>query len=143
MTNITDEQAMALLDAARQAAGSAYAPYSGFPVGASVLTTDGTIVSGCNVENASYGLTVCAERVAVWSAVAQGHRSIEAVAVFSPQATELTPCGACRQVLWEFTGSARDMDVIIATDGGYNRIPLSQLLPRAFGPATLEESNGF
>src|SRR5262245_17989238 len=90
-----------LLVAARGAATRAYAPYSS-PVGAAVLTADGTVVTGCNVENASYGLTVCAERTAVFSAVAAGHRTIVGVAVTAPRVVTITPCGACRQVLNEF-----------------------------------------
>jgi cytidine deaminase len=87
-------QVRTLLDAARAAAAGAYAPYSRFPVGAAVLTDDGAVIAGSNVENASYGLTVCAERVAVWTAVAAGVRTVRAVAVVALKGTGATPCGA-------------------------------------------------
>ena len=123
-----------LMVAAREAAGRAYAPYSGFPVGAAVLTEDGAVYAGCNVENASYGLTVCAERVAVWAAAAAGQRTVRAVAVTAPKLAAVTPCGACRQVLNEF--APRDGDLIVVLDGRHGPEPaaLSALLPRAFGP---------
>src|SRR5512143_376004 len=91
-----------LAQAARLASERAYCPYSRFRVGAAVLTEMGEIVSGCNIENASYGLTVCAERVAVFRAVAQGARTLRAVVVYTPTPTPSAPCGACRQVLYEF-----------------------------------------
>ena len=108
--------------AARHAAGRAYAPYSGFPVGAAVLTAQGKIFSGCNVENASYGLCNCAERTAVFSAVAAGHQRI--------------PCVACRQAIFEFGPASR----VISICDGKERIdmPIGDLLPRAFGPADLK-----
>lgn len=134
---IDDEQVEALLAAARHAAARAYAPYSAFPVGAAVLTADGTIFAGCNIENASYGLTACGERVAVWTAVAAGHRAILAVAVATPATRGATPCGACRQVLNEFAPADADLVVILEGDGGPERIPLSALLPRSFGPRDL------
>ena len=126
-----------LLAAAREATERAYAPYSQFPVGAAALTADGTVVPGCNVENASYGLTVCAERVAVWSAVAAGHRAIVAVAVTAPTAGAVTPCGACRQVLNELKPSDRDLIVVLDAADGPELVPLGDLLPRAFGPRNL------
>ncbi len=129
-----------LLAAARDAAGRAYAPYSRFPVGAAVLTADGSVMTGCNVENASYGLTVCAERVAVASAIAAGHRSIVAIAVTAPRATTVTPCGACRQVLNEFKLPGRDLVVILDGVEGPELVLLSDLLPRAFGPRDLPSS---
>jgi cytidine deaminase len=135
---LADEQVAALLAAAREAAARAYAPYSGFPVGAAALTADGTVVTGCNVENTSYGLTVCAERVATWTAAAQGHRELRAVAVTAPKAPGTTPCGACRQVLTEF--APRDGELIVVLDGaeGPEQVPLSALLPRAFWPRGVE-----
>jgi cytidine deaminase len=91
-----------LAEAARAASARAYCPYSAFPVGAAVLTADGTIASGCNVENASSGLTVCAERNAIARAVAEGAKAIVALAVYTPTPEPVTPCGACRQVIAEF-----------------------------------------
>lgn len=125
-----------LAKAARDAAGRAYAPYSGFPVGAAVLTVRGKIFSGCNVENASYGLCNCAERTAIFSAVAAGHQRITCVAVYTPTDRPTAPCGACRQVIFEFGPGAR----VISLCDGKERIDRSigELLPRAFGPADLK-----
>ena len=130
--------AAGLLAAAREAAGRAYAPYSGFPVGAAVLTADGTVITGCNVENASYGLTVCAERVAVFAAAAAGHRELRAVAVVAPRALGATPCGACRQVLNEFAPREGDLAVVLEGSDGPDLTTLAALLPRSFGPADLD-----
>jgi cytidine deaminase len=126
-----------LVAAARRASEQAYARYSHYPVGAAVLTASGKVYVGCNVENASFGLTVCAERVAAWSAVAAGERQIVAVAVVTPNAA--TPCGACRQVLAEFApaGGIEEMLVIVAGAGATQTLHLSDLLPRAFLPRDL------
>jgi cytidine deaminase len=119
-----------LLDAAFEARKRAYAPYSKFLVGAALLTDDGTIVEGCNVENASYGATNCAERTAIFSAVAAGHRKFSAIAVVGDLDTPITPCGICRQVLSEFgkdivvIGSNLKRDTMVTTVGA--------LLPGAF-----------
>jgi cytidine deaminase len=137
---IPAEIASSLMDAARAAADRAYVPYSRFPVGAAVLTTDGAIVSGCNVENASYPLTVCAERVAVATAVAAGHREIAAVAVSAPKAAGTTPCGGCRQVLNEFKPATSDLIVLLDDDPDVRAIPLGTLLPASFGPRDLERA---
>ena len=139
---VDDARATTLIAAARTAADLAYAPYSGFPVGAAVLTTDGTVVTGCNVENASYGLTVCAERVATWSAAADGHREVAAVAVVAPKARVTKPCGACRQVLNEF--APRDGELVVVLEGanGPEQVMLSELLPRSFGPKDLDRGDG-
>jgi cytidine deaminase len=121
---------------ARQAAAHAYAPYSGFAVGAAVLTASGAIHSSANVENASFGLSNCAERNAIFQAVAQGARAIEALAVFTPTVAATMPCGACRQVLAEFGAGA----IVICSgtdDASERRYTLEQLLPAAFGPASL------
>ena len=124
-----------LATAARRAAACAYAPYSEFSVGAAVLTAKGKVFSGCNVENASYGLCNCAERTAIFSAVAAGHRRITCVAVYTPTGKPTAPCGACRQVIYEFGPGAR----VISLCDGRERIdaPIGDLLPRAFGPADL------
>ena len=120
---------------AREASLRAYAPYSKFPVGAAVLTTDGAICVGANVENASYGLSMCAERNAICHAVAQGARAIRAVAVYTPTAIPTPPCGACRQVIAEF---GTDVLVICNGSGGNEqRHTLADLLPAAFGPRHL------
>lgn len=128
-----------LLAAARQAAAGAYAPYSKFPVGAAVLTGEGTVVTGCNIENASYPLTNCAERVAIGSAVAAGARTIQAVAVYAPRIETVTPCGACRQVINEFKPSGEELWMIFHTSQGPELVPFSEILPRAFGPRDLDE----
>jgi cytidine deaminase len=103
-----------LADAASAAAAHAYCPYSRFPVGAAVLTQEGSIAHGCNVENASFGLTSCAERNAIFRAVADGATSIVAVALYTPTPEPVTPCGACRQVIAEF---GRDAQVRCVCDG--------------------------
>jgi cytidine deaminase, homotetrameric len=121
--------------AARKAARAAYAPYSRFPVGAALLMRSGKTFTGCNVENASYGLCNCAERTALFTAVAAGERELAAVAVYTPTATASSPCGACRQVLNEFGPDALVISVCDTAD----RIeaPLASLLPSAFGPRNL------
>jgi cytidine deaminase len=133
-----DEPARAeLIAAARQAAGQAYCPYSRFRVGAAVLTDRGEIFSGCNVENASYGLTICAERNAIFQAVARSQAPvvIRAVVVFTPTDLPTAPCGACRQVINEFGPEAH---VLSVCDGeAVIENLLSELLPGAFGPANL------
>jgi len=121
-----------LFEAAIEARCNAYAPYSHFPVGAALRTASGHIYAGCNVENASLGLTVCAERVAIWKAVSEGERAFQALAVVSKSGA--TPCGACRQVMGEFV---EDMPVLVAdpTGGGW-AIRLKTLLPHPFRHAT-------
>ena len=127
-----------LVVAAREASVWAYCPYSRFPVGAAVLTEGGVIVAGCNVENASYGLTICAERNAVFRAVADGATAIRAVVVFTPTPEPTAPCGACRQVLNEFGPEA---EVFCVCEGPrIIRATVASLLPRAFGPQNLESS---
>jgi cytidine deaminase len=120
----------ALVDAARRARTNAVATFSGFKVGAALETADGTIVTGCNVENATYGLTICAERVAMFKALSDGHRAFLRVAVVADTAEPTPPCGACRQILWEFGG---DLEVVLANlteDTGIHR--LKDLLPLPF-----------
>jgi cytidine deaminase len=127
-----------LLDRARDVASRAYVPYSNFPVGAAALTADGSIFAGANVENASYGLTICGERSAVTAVVSAGHRDIVAIAVSAPRVPMTTPCGACRQVLNEFRPVDDDMIVILDDRASGRAIPLGDLLPKAFGPRNLE-----
>jgi cytidine deaminase len=130
-------QAKTLMDYARAAAATAYAPYSNFRVGAAVMTDSGAIFAGGNVENASYPLGCCAERTATYAAVNAGHRVITAVAVTSPNVVTVAPCGGCRQVLNEFKPADSDMTVIL--DGlELSMVPLAELLPRAFGPRDLD-----
>lgn len=136
------EERRALLNLARQAAQHAYAPYSHFPVGAALRTADGTLFTGCNVENASYPLTNCAERSAIFAAVSAGHRDIVAIAVSAPRSAETAPCGACRQVLNEFRPEGGDMTVLL--DDGADGIvtSIAALLPLAFGPRNLAAARG-
>lgn len=125
----------ALEQTAQRAAQHAYAPYSKFSVGAAVLAADGTQYSGCNVENASFGLTNCAERTAVFKAVSAGQRRLTCVAIYTPTPEPTAPCGACRQVLHEF---GADMKVVSICDGdGRLETTLSALLPHSFGPESL------
>lgn len=137
---LPDELTARLLAAARTAAARAYVPYSRFPVGAAVLTGDGAIVSGCNIENASYGLTICAERVAIFQAIAAGHTELRAIAVAAPRALGTTPCGACRQVINEFK-AAPDLPVILEGATGPEIVPFDALLPHAFGPRDLARAH--
>jgi cytidine deaminase len=119
-----------LMSAARAARARAYAPYSKYRVGAAVLSDDGRIFTGCNVENASYGLTQCAERVAITKAVSEGARRIKAVAVVVAGNDTASPCGACRQVIREF---GPDAAVITGAPRGRVRVEhIEDLLPRAF-----------
>lgn len=124
-----------VMRAARDASARAYAPYSDFHVGAAILTEDGTIHAGCNVENASYGLAICAERnaAAAMALASPDDREIRLVAVYSPDASPCFPCGACRQVLREFGCK----EVIVEEASGLRRYPFEEILPHAFGPEDL------
>ena len=124
-----------LMGAAREAAETAYAPSSGFRVGAAILTEGGAVYAGCNVENASYGMTICAERNAVTTMVSADpdDREIRSVAIFSPGASPCFPCGACRQVLREFGCE----EVVVEDASGLRRYPFEQILPNSFGPEDL------
>jgi len=114
----------------------AYAPYSRFPVGAALLGRSGRVYTGCNVENAAYPLVTCAERTAVVKAISEGEREFVAIAVVT--ATGATPCGACRQILYEFAGSTAELRVIVADTAGHiRRFALSELLPEGFTPEQL------
>ena len=133
---MTQAEIQKLVNAATKAREAAYVPYSHFAVGAALLASSGKIYTGCNVENASYGLTICAERNAVFHAVAQGERRFTAVAVVTQNG--VTPCGACRQVLAEFNAQ---LTVIVADiAGGRCVYSLAALLPDAFGPEHLGKS---
>jgi cytidine deaminase len=128
----------ALIAAARDARLRAVAPFSGFKVGAALETEDGTVITGCNIENASYGLTMCAERVAVFKALSDGHRRFRRIAVVADTPAPTAPCGACRQILWEHTG---DIEVVLANlERQTGRHRLKGLLPLAFDAAVLSSS---
>jgi cytidine deaminase len=134
-----DEKLEELKAAARHVSKFAYCRYSGFAVGAAVLTYSGRIFSGCNVENVSFGLTICAERNAIFQAVAAGETAVNRVVVYTPTTTPSSPCGACRQVIWEFGAKALiycfcdGSDIIVA--------PIVELLGHAFGPRNLSTCN--
>ena len=119
-----------LIEAAADVRKLAYAPYSNFQVGAAVETEDGKIYKGCNVESASYGLTVCAERVAIWKAVSEGETRFTRIAVVVDTEELTPPCGVCRQIIWEFCG---DIPVTFANlHGKTETVQMKELLPRAF-----------
>ncbi|WP_454597577.1 cytidine deaminase [Qipengyuania sp. SM2507] len=128
-----------LIAAARGAAAQSYSPYSGFPVGAALRFADGSVITGTNIENASYGLALCAETVAVARAMAEGRRGgLEAVAVTGPGTEPITPCGRCRQVLNELAQlGGTDPQVLCVGPEEVRHTTLSALLPDAFGPASL------
>ncbi len=118
------------IEAATRVRGNAVCGRSGFAVGAALEAQGGELFTGCNVENSTYGLTVCAERVAVWKALSEGVRRFTGIAVVTGAAVPTPPCGACRQILWEFTG---DIPVVMATvDGKTKRMMLSALFPEPF-----------
>lgn len=119
-----------LLENAKIASKKAYAPYSNFKVGACLVTEDGTEFCGCNFENSSYGLTICAERNAVGSAIVEGHTKIKAIAIYSPNQDDCTPCGACRQVLAEFQSG--EIEVITELNNEPKIYKMSELLPNGF-----------
>jgi len=123
-----------LIDAARQARKNSHSPYSKYEVGAAVLTYDNTIISGCNVESSSYGLTCCAERTALFSAIGKGHKKFKALAVITKNGG--TPCGACRQVIWDLCGN---ISVYIADENGnIDETTSKELLPNAFNDSVLK-----
>jgi cytidine deaminase len=125
-----------LIAAARKARRNAHARYSNFKVGAALETADGTILTGCNVENATYGLTICAERVAMFKALSEGHRAFTRIAIVADTNEPTPPCGACRQILWEFGG---DLEIILAnTRRQTARFQLSALLPHPFDARLLD-----
>lgn len=135
LNELSPEQIEQLVRPAQEAYKNAYVPYSHYPVGAATLWGSGQIVSGCNVENASYGLTVCAERNAIFHATSLGERELKAVAIAVPTEAFPSPCGACRQVLREF---AEDCWVILVNGKGQTKMTrLQVLLPDSFGPEFL------
>ena len=129
-SGLQDSKVDELIARARGALEHARADYSRFKVGAALETTDGTIVTGCNIENATFGLTICAERVAMFKALSEGHRDFRRMVVVAPPDAPTPPCGACRQVLWEFAG---DLEIILANlNGETDRHRLGDLLPQPF-----------
>ncbi|HEY8561750.1 MAG TPA: cytidine deaminase [Pyrinomonadaceae bacterium] len=123
----TDQE---LIEAARAVRARAHAPFSGFKVGAALETESGDVVTGCNVENASYGLTMCAERVAIFKAISEGEKQFARLAVVADTEELTPPCGACRQIIWEFCG---DIPVIMSNlNEKTETVKMSELLPRAF-----------
>lgn len=128
----------ALLEQAKAAKEYSYAPYSDFHVGAALLCADGSVYTGCNIENAAYSPTNCAERTAVFKAVSEGKHDFTAIAVAGDSGERLTPCGVCRQVLAEFTEPERFRVVMEDGAGGVTWAFLSELLPAYFGPANLK-----
>jgi cytidine deaminase len=124
-----------LIAAAKQARENAHAKFSNFKVGAALLSPSGKIYGGCNVENATYGLTICAERVAIFKAISEGERRFSAIAVVTDTDALTPPCGACRQLIWEFCG---DVPVVMANlKGKMEIIPMSQLFPKPFDSSNL------
>lgn len=124
-----------LISAARTAREHAHAPFSNFRVGAAVRAKSGRIFTGCNIENATYGLTLCAERVAVFKAISEGERGFDAVAVVADTDSLTPPCGSCRQILWEFCG---DAEVVLSNlQGKVERYRMSALLPKPFDQSFL------
>ena len=129
-----------LIALAAQAMDNAYAPYSGFRVGAALLCSDGTVFTGCNIENAAYSPTNCAERTAVFKAVSEGHKDFAAIAICGGKGGRITnlcpPCGVCRQVLQEFC--PEDFPIYLAHKDGYMALTLGDLLPYGFGEDSLK-----
>jgi cytidine deaminase len=127
LSSLSQDELIAMAIAARE---RAVAPYSEFRVGAAVETEDGKVFQGCNIENSSYGLTVCAERVAIWKAISEGYRQFTRLVVVADTDVLTPPCGACRQIIWEF---CRDADVILANLHGQSEVfRPADLLPRGF-----------
>ncbi|HEX8399505.1 MAG TPA: cytidine deaminase [Pyrinomonadaceae bacterium] len=133
-----DNKRKELVEAASAVRENSYAPYSKFRVGAAVEAKDGKIYSGCNIESASYGLTVCGERVAIWKAVSEGEHEFKQIAVVVDTEELTPPCGVCRQILWEFCGN---VPVTLANLSGKSEtVMMEDLLPRAFGRRFLEQN---
>jgi cytidine deaminase len=127
---LSEESLRSLVQEAQRARTHSVAPFSGFLVGAAVRTLDGKVYTGCNVESASYGLTVCAERVAIWKALSEGERQFTELAVIADTDTLTPPCGTCRQIIWEF---CKEATIVLANLHGQSEtLSVQELLPRAF-----------
>ena len=134
MENIEKE----LVEAAREVREKAYAPYSNFKVGAAIRTKGGKVYTGCNVESASYGLTVCAERIAIWKAVSEGARCFGRLVIVADTESLTPPCGTCRQIIWEH---CRNTTIVLANlRGDSETVDIHHLLPRAFDAKFLREA---
>ncbi|RAI14409.1 MAG: cytidine deaminase [Candidatus Melainabacteria bacterium] len=121
-----------MMNKAKEVSKNAYARYSNFPVGACVLAESGKTYVGCNMENASFGLTACAERNAIGAAIANGEKVIKAVAIYSPKTDNCTPCGACRQIIWEFSPKDEYCVVLTEVNGEIVKKTIRELLPDGF-----------
>lgn len=127
---MSEESLQSLVEEAQRARTQSVAPFSGFLVGAAVRTQDGKVYTGCNVESASYGLTVCAERVAIWKALSEGERHFTELAVVADTESLTPPCGTCRQIIWEF---CKEATIVLANLHGHSEtVSVRELLPRAF-----------
>ncbi len=140
---MNDEKRRSLIRAAVSARENSYAPYSGYCVGAALLCKDGSVVTGCNVENASYGATNCAERTAVFKAVSERRREFSAIAIAGGKKGEAMldyafPCGVCRQVLREFCNPAEFIVIVCRSETDFTEMTLAELLPHSFGPDNLK-----
>jgi len=137
---LSDEKFNPLIEAAKKAREQSVAPFSRFLVGAAVKTDSGKVYTGCNIESASYGLTVCAERVAIWKALSEGERNFAELAVVADTETLTPPCGTCRQIIWEF---ARNATIVFANLNGQSEtFHMAELLPRAFDARFLRGKKG-
>jgi cytidine deaminase len=133
---LSEDNFQELIETAQKARLQSVAPFSGFLVGAAVKTDSGKVYTGCNVESASYGLTVCAERVAIWKALSEGERHFTELAVVADTETLTPPCGTCRQIIWEF---ARNATIVFANLEGQSEVfHMTELLPRAFDARFLQ-----
>ena len=121
-----------LMDEAKKASEKSYSPFSRFAVGACVLAKSGKIYTGCNIENSSFGMTICAERCAIFKAISEGEREIVAVAIYSPNTDDCNPCGACRQVMYEFQSKDCEIEIITENMGELIIRKLSEYLPYGF-----------
>lgn len=130
-TELTQKLYQEMMEKAVEVSKNAYCPYSKFPVGACVLTDNGNIYTGCNFENGSFGMTICAERNAIGTAIANGEKKIKAIAIYSPNKDNCTPCGACREVIHEFSIN-NEVDIIVKIANDIKVYKLAYLLPESF-----------